>query len=237
MQNLTFAFVAVAALALAAAAPKQDSNNCPSLQPMTNFNASEMVGVWYDIAHTNRRTGLKLKCDLIKFSPDLTDPSKLEFNSFSYSSATKSVVSVAGKICSPTKKNVPDGTIAVTIPSLNIEKVEMKVLSTDYKTFAVLAVCHQLGNGTSFPKALVLTREHEPSTKLKNAAFKVLDNNKIARRTMSLTSHSKCHSYDLSSKTEQQASTLGHGTSLGGIVSLPNAAQQDAATTKHPKSR
>ncbi|CAB3376725.1 Hypothetical predicted protein [Cloeon dipterum] len=125
MQNLMFAFAALAALALAAAAPKDSDNNCPSFEPMTNFNASEMVGVWYDIAHTNRRTGLKLKCDLVKFSPDLTDPSKLEFNSFSYSSATKSVVSVAGKICSPTKKNVPDGTIAVTIPSLSKKKSKL----------------------------------------------------------------------------------------------------------------
>jgi hypothetical protein len=46
-----------------------------------------MSGVWYDIAHTNRRTGLKLKCDVVKFTQDKTNQNQLNFHSFSYSSA------------------------------------------------------------------------------------------------------------------------------------------------------
>jgi hypothetical protein len=53
-------------------------------------------------------------------------------------------------------------------------------------------------------KALVLTREREPSTKLKNAAYKVLENNNISKRTLSATSQTKCHEYDLSSTSESK---------------------------------
>ncbi|XP_059481759.1 uncharacterized protein LOC132200364 [Neocloeon triangulifer] len=196
------------------------ADKCPPISSMANFNASEMTGVWYDIAHTHRRTGLKLKCDLVKFTSDPTSPTRLDFNSFSYSSATKSTVSVAGKIVPPTKKSVPDGTLAVTIPTLNIEKAELKVLSTDYRSFAVFYACQESENGTAMPTALILTREQTPSSKLKHAAFKVLENINFPKKSLRETIHTSCHSYDLASKVEQQASTLGHATSMAGVVLL-----------------
>jgi hypothetical protein len=49
-----------------------------------------------------------------------------------------------------------------------------------------------------------LTREKDPNARLRNAAYKVLENNKISRRDIRVTNQNKCHNYDFANSAERE---------------------------------
>ncbi|KAF4528456.1 hypothetical protein B566_EDAN015858 [Ephemera danica] len=195
--------------------------NCPDLPAALNFNSTAFAGVWFDQAHTKRDSGLKIKCDLVRFASPSHD--KLTFSSFSYSSATKQIISVSGTadVISST------GKLQVNIPSRNL-RGEVRILSTDYTTFAVLWSCANAA-GTHEDRSLVLTRDKHPSSALLNAATKVLENNNISKKDLSVATQHKCHEYDINANG--LSNSLSHVTSMGALISVHDTATTTTSTT------
>ncbi|XP_043464635.1 apolipoprotein D-like [Leptopilina heterotoma] len=163
---------------------------CPEYIPMTNFDMSKFLGIWYEAERYFQLYQLGSRCVRTNYTigPDGKYHVSNEITNFA--TGIKRVWD--GEIKPPTNK-VEEGKLHVKYVGLPLSpEYKYSVLDTDYDSYAVLWNCYNFGliNGQS---AWIMTREPFASGEILQKAYAILDKYKISKSFFVKTRQDDCN--------------------------------------------
>ncbi|XP_020283416.1 apolipoprotein D-like isoform X2 [Pseudomyrmex gracilis] len=179
----------ILAVATAATAQVPFIGACPNLETMKNFNLNSYLGKWYEVERYFAWFEFAGKCVTASYSVNEDDGSVKIINKqiSSFSGITSSIEGVARLL-----GKSDDPKLSVSFPSLPVPvEAPYWILDTDYKSYAVVWSCANLGV-LNVRNVWILTREPNPPVEVLEKAYQVIDKNNISRAYFIRTNQKNC---------------------------------------------
>ncbi|XP_058453937.1 apolipoprotein D-like [Malaya genurostris] len=160
---------------------------CPKVPVKKDFNAPAYLGRWYEQEKYPFVFELAGRCVTAEYG--MNGDGTVSVANRLINTITGSVNSISGsaRIVKPAK-------LAVSFPLPFKVEAPYWVVGTDYKNFAVVLSCIDIGGIMHTKVAWILTRDRFPSLDIMKKAYAVLDSAKISRAYLTRTDQRNCES-------------------------------------------
>ncbi|KAL6263698.1 hypothetical protein P5V15_003786 [Pogonomyrmex californicus] len=161
---------------------------CPNLEAMPNFELERYLGKWYEVERYFAWFEFGGKCVTANYSLNENDSVKIINKQISSLTGVATSIEGVGRLIDRSD----DPKLTVTFPSLPLQfDAPYWVLDSDYKSYAVVWSCTNLGV-LNVRNVWILTREPKPPIAVLEKAYQVIDKNNISRAYFIRTDQKNC---------------------------------------------
>ncbi|CAH1103587.1 unnamed protein product [Psylliodes chrysocephalus] len=161
---------------------------CPNIKTVTNFDVKRYAGKWYEAERYFAVFEFGGKCVTADYNIDNNGALNIINQQISTFTGIQSLIEGNANQLSRSD----EAKLSINFPSLPINfDAPYWVVGTDYETYSVVWSCSNFGI-LSTRNAWILTREKQPSLKIMEKAYKILDKQGISRAYFIRTDHKNC---------------------------------------------
>ncbi|XP_067205228.1 apolipoprotein D isoform X2 [Linepithema humile] len=161
---------------------------CPNLETMQNFELDKYLGKWYEVERYFAWFEFGGRCVTANYSLGENDSVKIVNTQISLLTGVAASIEGIGRLISKSD----DPKLSVTFPSLPLPfDAPYWILDSDYKTYAVVWSCTNLGV-FNVRNVWILTREPRPPVAVLEKSYQVIDKNNISRAYFIRTDQKNC---------------------------------------------
>ncbi|XP_014481899.1 PREDICTED: apolipoprotein D-like [Dinoponera quadriceps] len=161
---------------------------CPNLETMPNFEIERYSGKWYEVERYFALFEFGGKC--VTATYNMSENGSIKILNKQISALTGVASSIEGIARLIGRSDDPK--LTVTFPSLPLPiDAPYWVLDSDYKSYAVVWSCTNLGV-FNIRNVWILTREPKPPIAVLEKAYQVIDKNNISRAYFIRTDQKNC---------------------------------------------
>ncbi|CAG9855050.1 unnamed protein product [Phyllotreta striolata] len=161
---------------------------CPDVKTVTNFDVKKYAGKWYEVERYFAVFEFGSKCVTADYKIDDNGFINIVNQQISTFTGIQSLIEGNANQISRSE----EAKLSINFPSLPITfDAPYWVVGTDYDNYSVVWSCSDFGI-LSTRNAWILTREKQPTIKIMEKAYKVLDKHGISRAYFIRTDHKNC---------------------------------------------
>jgi len=173
---------------------------CPDYEPMANFDKERFLGRWYEAERYFTVSEVGTKCVSVDY--ERRADGKVWVNN-AYTSRITNVQRIVSGVVNGALKG-PESLINVKYTSFPVNyDTTLRVLDTDYDSFAVIYSCSRIGPIGHTESAWLFTREREAAGPIMQRAYGVLDRYKISRTFFVKSDQNNCETLAAPTEVEQ----------------------------------
>ncbi|XP_058826337.1 apolipoprotein D-like [Topomyia yanbarensis] len=158
---------------------------CPKVAVKKNFNAPAYLGRWYEQEKYPFVFELAGRCVTAEYGLNANGTVSVANRLINTITGSVNALNGSARIVQPAK-------LAVSFPLPFTLEAPYWVIGTDYKKYAVMLSCIELGGIVHTKVVWILTRDRFPSIKTMKKAYAVMDSANISRKYLTRTDQKNC---------------------------------------------